>query len=130
MPSSEGSSAGAVAEKFATGPDGEAVLCQVCKTGKLGSAEVKTALWHGASLVVVEDVPALVCEQCGEQYYQDEVAMVLDLMRGDGFDAEGADRTISVPVFGFRALGSALRSQQEQRPSVAGKSRADVTDSV
>lgn len=91
---------------------------------------MKTAIWHGEKLVVVEDVPAFVCNNCGEQYYEDETAMVLDMMRGDGFDPSEATRRMDVPVFGFRALGSALGPQARQRLSEAGKNGADVAGTI
>lgn len=110
----------------ATNPDGSNVVCQSCNRGTLGVAEVKTAIWHGSDLVVIEDVPAFVCDNCGEQYYEDETAMVLDMMRGDGFDPSSASRRIDVPVFGFRALGSALRP----RAAVKRKAEEALTDAA
>ena len=121
----EGSS-GTVAGMPATGSEGEHARCLACNSGKLSAAEVKTAIWHGAKLVVVEDVPAFVCDQCGEQYYEDETAMVLDMMRGDGFDASDAIRKMEVPVFGFRPLGSNAGAQTGKRQSEARKNGADV----
>lgn len=114
----------------ATNPESENLLCQACQSGTLGPAEIKTAIWHGAKLVVVEDVPAYVCDKCGEQYYEDETAMVLDMMRGDGFDPSGADHKIEVPVFGFRALGAAAEQKNGKRDGVARKNGAHVVDSI
>lgn len=125
----EGNS-GPVAGKPAAGLDGENVQCLACNSGKLSAAEVKTAIWHGSKLVVVEDVPAFVCDQCGEQYYQDETAMVLDMMRGDGFDPSEASRRMEVPVFGFRALGTALGPQARKRLNEEEKNGADVADAI
>lgn len=120
---------GPVAGKPAAGLDGENVQCLACNSGKLSAAEVKTAIWHGSKLVVVEDVPAFLCDQCGEQYYEDETAMVLDMMRGDGFDPSGASRTMEVPVFGFRALGTGAGPQTGKRRSEARKNGAHVAES-
>ena len=53
-------------------------------------------------MVVVEDIPALVCASCNEQFYDDRTVVVLDLLRGDGFPAESARVEIRVPVFSFR----------------------------
>ena len=85
------------------GAASEAALpnCQSCGTGKLAPDRVKTALWSGESLVIVEDIPALVCQTCGEQFYQDETAMRLDMMRGAGFSRDRAARQMTVPVFTF-----------------------------
>lgn len=125
----EGNS-GSVAGRPATGPDGENLQCLACNSGSLSAAEVKAAIWHGAKLVVVEDVPAFVCDQCGEQYYEDETAMVLDMMRGDGFDPSGASRNMDVPVFGFRALGTASGPRAGNRQSEARKNGTNVADSI
>jgi len=51
---------------------------------------------------VVEDVPAMVCDACHEQFYDDQTMVVLDLLRGDGFPAEKARRELRVPVFSFK----------------------------
>jgi YgiT-type zinc finger domain-containing protein len=66
---------------------------------------VKTALWSGERLVVIEDVPALVCQHCGDQFYEDETVMRLDMMRGGGFTGADAARQMTVPVFSFAASG-------------------------
>ncbi len=117
---------GSVAGIPAAGSDGEHDHCLACNSGKLSAAEVKTAIWHGAKLVVVEDVPAYVCDQCGEQYYEDQTAMVLDMMRGDGFDTSEASRKMEVPVFGFRALGATAGARAAKRQSETRKNVADV----
>lgn len=83
----------------------EQLRCQTCSGGVLAAEAVNTALWHGDRLVVIEDVPALVCQHCGERYYEDETAMALDMMRGRGFAQERAARMLAVPVFSFERTG-------------------------
>lgn len=98
------------AEDVAAGPAGpaaEAPRCQSCATGRLMRDAVKTALWSGERLIVVEDIPALVCPHCGERFYEDETAMRLDMMRGGGFAPDRAARQMTVPVFSFAAPGKA-----------------------
>ena len=75
--------------------------CQACDGGTLASAAVRTAFWNGDDLVVVEGIPALVCESCGERYYDDATTLRLDLLRGNGFPSERALYTMEVPVFDF-----------------------------
>ena len=77
--------------------------CTNCSGGVLARRDVNTAFWQGTCLVVVEGIPALVCQTCGEQFYEDEIAMKLDLMRGAGFPADKAVRSMTVPVFDFGA---------------------------
>jgi len=87
--------------------------CTACSAGVLTRQDVKTALWEGQRLVVVEGIQALVCESCGEQYYEDETAMKLDLMRGTGFSAENAVRSMTVPVFAFETPGPGCKEEED-----------------
>lgn len=87
--------------------------CTACAGGVLARQNVKTAFWEGERLVVVDGIPALVCQRCGEQYYEDDTAMKLDLMRGGGFSAAKAVRSITVPVFVFEAPGSGQRPEKK-----------------
>jgi len=79
-------------------------LCTHCQSPKLRAARVQSAFWHDDRLVVIEDVPALVCDACGEQYYDDNTIVMLDLLRGNGFPAEQAVREVRVPVFSFAGV--------------------------
>ncbi len=80
--------------------DQEAYTCESC-----GSAThddlVNICLWHGDRLVIVEKVPARVCDRCFEQYYDQLTVFKLDQLRGAGFKAADAARIIEVPVFTF-----------------------------
>ena len=62
---------------------------------------VRSAFWQDDRLVVVQDIPALVCGACAEQFYDDATVIGLDLLRGDGFPAEEARTELRVPVFSF-----------------------------
>ena len=77
-------------------------VCPACGGSDIGIAQVRSAFFHEDRLVVVEEIPALVCADCKEQFYDDQTVVVLDLLRGDGFPAERAREEISVPVFTFR----------------------------
>ena len=48
---------------------------------------------------VVEDIPAHVCDRCGEQFYDEDVSDALRALSEQGFPPEGARRTETVPVF-------------------------------
>ena len=78
------------------------MACTNCGGNDVHPAEVRSAFWHDDRLVVVEDIPALLCRGCGEQFYDDATVVVLDLLRGDGFQEGKARATISVPVFSYR----------------------------
>ena len=77
-------------------------VCPGCGGSDIGMARVRSAFFHEDRLVVVEDIPALVCAGCNEQFYDDRTVVVLDLLRGDGFPPERAREEIRVPVFSFR----------------------------
>jgi len=77
-------------------------VCPGCGGSNIGMARVRSAFFHEDRLVVIEDIPALVCAGCNEQFYDDRTVVLLDLLRGDGFPLEDAREEISVPVFSFR----------------------------
>jgi YgiT-type zinc finger domain-containing protein len=82
--------------------DQASAVCPGCGGSNIGIAQVRSAFFHEDRLVVVEDIPALVCASCNEQFYDDHTVVVLDLLRGDGFPAASAREEIRVPVFSFR----------------------------
>ena len=75
--------------------------CTSCCASEVRECKVRSAFWQDERLVVVEDIPALVCDACGERFYDDATVMVLDLLRGEGFPEASAKGTIHVPVFSF-----------------------------
>jgi len=75
--------------------------CETCGSA-IHRDIVRAAFWEGEKLVVVEDIPALVCEGCMEQYYDDETVFKIDMLRGNGFPSEKARREIRVPVFSLK----------------------------
>jgi YgiT-type zinc finger domain-containing protein len=77
--------------------------CPQCGARQLQQDLVKSAFWHDERLVVVDDIPAVVCEACGERFYDDTTITLLDLMQGDGFPSAQASGHLHVPVFSFSA---------------------------
>ena len=54
--------------------------CGVCG-GRVSERHVqKLCTWGGRLVAVVENVPAGVCEQCGERYYQGKVLKTIESM--------------------------------------------------
>jgi YgiT-type zinc finger domain-containing protein len=76
--------------------------CSQCGGHDFKATDVRSAFWEGDRLVVIEDIPAIICANCGEQHYDDATVVLIDLLRGDGFPTEKARRQISVPVFSLR----------------------------
>lgn len=77
------------------------VACASCGSADVQAQRVRSAFWHDERLVVVEDIPALVCNACGEHSYEDYTVVVLDLLRGGGFPAERARGELRAAVFSF-----------------------------
>jgi YgiT-type zinc finger domain-containing protein len=58
-------------------PDPQRVpRCQECG-GETREEVVEAAFWHDRRLIVIEDIPARVCNHCGEQLYDDQTAQRL-----------------------------------------------------
>ena len=70
----------------------------------LRPARVKTAIWQGERLFVVEDVPAQVCDNCMEQYYDEQVTDTLRRLTEEGFPSINVKREILVPVFSLAGM--------------------------
>ena len=51
--------------------------CYFCK-GKVVEQKVKVDFRWGARLKIIENVPAGVCQQCGEKYFQSDVYKTMD----------------------------------------------------
>ena len=79
----------------------EEAQCPQCGSVAVGLTSVRSALWQGERLVIIEGLPALECRTCREQFYDDVTATMLDLLRGAGFPEERADRFLKVPVFDY-----------------------------
>jgi len=82
----------------------EAMLgqCTECGAFALQAKTVRSAFWQDERLVVIDGIPALVCEACQERFYDDATVMLLDLKRGEGFRPEDAVAEMLVPVFTLR----------------------------
>ena len=53
---------------------GRAVTCVMCKQGETRPGTSTVVLQRGGATVVINDVPARVCENCGEEYVDESVA--------------------------------------------------------
>ncbi len=48
--------------------------CVICKNGTMNDGHVTVTLQRDESIIVVKNVPALVCENCGEYTLNEDVA--------------------------------------------------------
>jgi YgiT-type zinc finger domain-containing protein len=62
-------------------------------------ATVRTAIWIGDRLFVVEDIPAAVCGSCVEQFYDEETTDTLRRLTEEGFASIEPKKEVLVPIF-------------------------------
>ena len=48
--------------------------CTVCKFGETNNGLTMVTLHRGESVIIIKDVPAQICENCGEYYLSDDVS--------------------------------------------------------
>jgi len=61
------------------------MTCLICKSGVTAPGCATVTLERGSRVVVIKDVPADVCDNCGEYYLSDDISAVV---------LEQADRAI------------------------------------
>ncbi len=49
------------------------MTCVVCKIGETQPGEATLLLERGESIIIIKDVPAHICENCGEKYFDADV---------------------------------------------------------
>ena len=72
--------------------------CVICKHGETATGKVTVTLQRGEATVIVKDVPADVCENCGEYFLSEEVTQKL-MERAD----EAAKKGTEVEILRFAA---------------------------
>lgn len=78
----------------------ETATCPQCG-GPTRVARARTNMWKGDRLIVVEDIPAHMCDRCGEQYYSELVADALRTLLQDELETAKPKREMVVPVHSF-----------------------------
>jgi len=71
--------------------------CDLCG-GELRPGKVTLEIWRGEELVVIKDVAADVCQQCGEAYISAEVSEKLDHFLAE-HQRYRPERYIAVPQY-------------------------------
>ena len=74
--------------------------CYLCG-GATEHRAVTAENWWGDQLSLVESVPAWVCQQCGEAYFDAETSLELDRLRQT---PPREIRIVQVPVYPFKAV--------------------------
>ncbi len=57
--------------------------CAICKHGETHPGTTSVTLERGETTVVIRDVPAEICENCGEYYLSEEVARTVERLSGE-----------------------------------------------
>ena len=60
---------------------------------------VRTDIWQGDTMIVVEDIPAHVCDRCAEQFYSELVADTLRGLLQEGLKSALPKREMVVRVY-------------------------------
>lgn len=81
--------------------NGSSPQCSSCG-GKTKSTLVDVTMWTGRGLVVIENVPVQVCENCQEQFYEKDAAMKIQELVSQGFPSSRLVREIKVPIYSLR----------------------------
>jgi YgiT-type zinc finger domain-containing protein len=77
-----------------------AMECVICRTGQTALGAATVTLQRGESVVVIKDVPAQVCADCGEYYLDEGVAERIHVSAEDA-----VTRHVEVAVLRFAAPG-------------------------
>lgn len=78
--------------------------CDLCR-GVLEPGETTLEIWRGEELLVIRDVPADVCQQCGEAYISAEVSERLDHFLEEHYKHR-PERYLAVPQYSaVQAMG-------------------------
>ncbi len=76
------------------------IKCYICGS-KLKRQKVDIARYWGKDLIALNDVPALVCQQCGERYFEARVSHKIDQKIQEAIGRKNSIQKIDVPVVQF-----------------------------
>jgi YgiT-type zinc finger domain-containing protein len=72
--------------------------CAICRNGYTIEGQITVVLERGNSILVFKQVPAKICDNCGEEYLSEETNRVL-LKKAQ----EAADRGVDLELLRFAA---------------------------
>jgi YgiT-type zinc finger domain-containing protein len=76
--------------------------CYLCGGVLLTQDVTKIQMWKGELIGVVERVPAMACNQCGEQYFDAQVLEDIDNLFAQ---KNSPSKNISIPSYTYRKTG-------------------------
>ena len=56
----------------------EIIVCMFCKNSCFTESTTTHVVNYQNCIIIIRNVPCLECDQCGEKYYTDEVAKILE----------------------------------------------------
>jgi YgiT-type zinc finger domain-containing protein len=93
------------------------IRCILCRQGKTRAGQVTVMQQRGDTIVIIKEVPADVCENCGEYYLSKEVTSLV-LKKGEEAVRKGA-----------KLKSSALLRDRSLEPSRQGRRRPEESTS-
>jgi len=88
-----------------------ALACAYCGAATREDT-VKAAFWGLQGLIAIEDIPARVCEGCGEQFYDDKTTEEIETIVSGPITPP--KRQIIVPVFSLADAKNAEQNDPEE----------------
>ena len=71
--------------------------CSFCG-GEVMEKKIDYDYRRASHLVVISNVPAGVCNQCGEKYFKPEILKKMDYIYHDIFDSQKPERMLTIPA--------------------------------
>lgn len=75
--------------------------CSVCHGKLKRTVTVYTQQYQG-QFIIIENVPAWVCEPCGETYYEPQIVEAIQALIWSG---AAPVRTVQTPIYDLKATG-------------------------
>ena len=82
--------------------------CYFCRKGILEDKRVTVDFRWGNKLIVIEEVPAKICNECGEKYYSAGVSKQMEQIAIEGKEEE----IIEVPLVRLSRASSTVEANQ------------------
>jgi YgiT-type zinc finger domain-containing protein len=76
----------------------ETLACSACGASTRDDS-VKICVWDTPGIVIIEDVPARICVECYEQFYDEATTFEIQKLRKEGFPRHLAKSTAEALVF-------------------------------
>jgi len=90
-----------------------ALRCKYCGC-ETNEDIIKAALWTNEGLIVIEDIPARLCEGCGEQFFEEEITQRIQQVIT--YPVSKAKRQIRAPVYSLSQVKVAKRQRRPVTP--------------